>query len=384
MARAARTHKAVTVGDESGPSGVAQAVGWALLALGLGGGLRDAGRTVDGAADADRERRSRDGDPAGSAGAGGAEGGSTLVARVDALQRRVPPLAFGWAVLRKFTDDQAGKLAAIVSYYAFFSIFPLMLALSAILGFVLEDNDQLREDITQKAADQIPLIGDQIANGNLHGSGLALVVGIALALWAGLGAMDAVTNAMNEVWDVPIRDRKGTAVRRLRGLLMLGVIGLGLVASTLLTGLAAKLPDLPGGGTVGLSLAAVVVNIGLYLVSFRVLCDRPLSWSQLWPGAIPAGVISFVLQQVVGATLISSKNSATYGQFATVIGLLAWFFLLAQATVLCAEINVVRAGRLWPRSLPKQPLTAADRRALVGYAASQARVPSQAVDVRFN
>jgi inner membrane protein YhjD len=303
---------------------------------------------------------------------------------VDALQQRVPPLAFSWGVLKKFTDDQAGKLAAIVSYYAFFSIFPLMLALSAILGFVLEDNAKLREDITQKAADQIPLIGDQIANGTLHGSGLALVVGIALALWAGLGAMDAVTNAMNEVWDVPIRDRKGTAVRRLRGLLMLGVIGLGLIASTLLTGLAAKLPDLPGGGTVGLSLAAVVVNIGLYLVSFRVLCDRPLPWGRLWPGAIPAGIISFVLQQVVGATLVSSKNSATYGQFATVIGLLAWFFLLAQATVLCAEINVVRAGRLWPRSLPKQPLTAADRRALRGYAASEARVPSQAVDVRFN
>ena len=102
-----------------------------------------------------------------------------------------------------------------------------------------------------------------------------------------------------------------------------------------------------------------------------------------WPGAIPAGVISYILQQVVGATMVSSKNSATYGQFATVIGLLAWFFVLAQATVLCAEINVVRARRLWPRSLPKQPLTAADERALTGYAASEARVPNQAVDVRF-
>ena len=179
-------------------------------------------------------------------------GGSPLVARVDALQQRVKPLAFVWGVLRKFADDQAGKLAAIVSYYAFFSIFPLMLALSAILGFVLENNDDLREDITENAADQIPLVGDQIANGTLSGSGLALVLGLVLAIWAGLGAMDAVTNAMNEVWDVPIRDRKGTAVRRARGLLMLVVIGLGLIASTLLAGFAAQLPDLPGIGAVGL------------------------------------------------------------------------------------------------------------------------------------
>ena len=311
-------------------------------------------------------------------------GGSPLVARVDALQQRVKPLAFAWGVLRKFADDQAGKLAAIVSYYAFFSIFPLMLALSAILGFVLENNDDLREDITENAADQIPLVGDQIANGTLSGSGLALVLGLVLAIWAGLGAMDAVTNAMNEVWDVPMRDRKGTAVRRARGLLMLVVIGLGLIASTLLAGFAAQLPDLPGVGAVGFALAAVVVNILLYLVSFRVLCDRSLPWGWLWPGAIPAGVISYILQQVVGATMVSSKNSETYGQFAIVIGLLAWFFLLAQATVLCAEINVVRAERLWPRSLPKQPLTPADRRALAAYAFSQARVPSQAMDVRFN
>ena len=311
-------------------------------------------------------------------------GGSPLVARVDALQQRVKPLAFVWGVLRKFADDQAGKLAAIVSYYAFFSIFPLMLALSAILGFVLENNDDLREDITENAADQIPLVGDQIANGTLSGSGLALVVGLVLAIWAGLGAMDAVTNAMNEVWDVPIRDRKGTAVRRARGLLMLAVIGLGLVASTLLAGFAANCP------TCRVSARSASRWPPWSSTSCCTWCRSgssatgPSPWGWLWPGAIPAGVISYILQQVVGATMVSSKNSETYGQFAIVIGLLAWFFLLAQATVLCAEINVVRAERLWPRSLPKQPLTPADRRALAAYAFSQARVPSQAVDVRFN
>jgi YihY family inner membrane protein len=316
---------------------------------------------------------------------GGKEEGAAAgtVARIDDVQRRVRPLGFAWAVLKKFGDDGAGRLAAIVSYYAFFSIFPLMLALSAVLGFLLENNEQLREDITEKAADQIPLVGDQIADGKLGGSGLALVLGVVLAIWAGLAAMDAVTNAMNEVWGVPIRDRKGTAVRRARGALMLAVIGLGLVGSTLLAGLAAQLSDLPGVGALGLAVAAILVNVGLFLVSFKVLCDEKLPWSWLWPGAVLAGIISYVLQQVIGVTMVSSKNNSTYGPFATVIGLLSWFFLLAQATVLCAEINVVRARKLWPRSLPKQPLTDADRTALTGYAATQARIPEQSVDVTF-
>jgi YihY family inner membrane protein len=359
-------------------SALGQVVGWALLAVGFGAGLRDAQRAVDGDG-----RAGAAGSAATPATAADAGVVARLVGRLDEVQRRVRPLGFGWAVLRKFADDQAGKLAAIVSYYAFFSIFPLMLAFTSILGFVLEGNDKLREDITEKAADQIPLVGDQIASGTLDGSGLALAIGVVLALWAGLGAMDAVTNAMNEVWDVPIRDRKGTAVRRLRGVLMLAVIGLGLIAATLLAGLAAQLPDLPGGGTFGLAVAAVAVNIGLFLVSFRVLCDRPLPWSWLWPGAILAGIASYVLQSAVGIGLISSRNTSTYGQFTTVIGLLSWFFLLAQATVLSAEINVVRARRLWPRSLPKRPLTEADRRALTGYAATQARVADQSVDVTF-
>jgi uncharacterized BrkB/YihY/UPF0761 family membrane protein len=257
-----------------------------------------------------------------------------------------------------------------------------MMALSAILGFVLNGREDWADRIRNEAADQIPVIGNTLKEGNLTGSGLALVVGIVLSVWAGLAAMDAVTNAMNNVWDVPFYQRKGTAVRRLRGLLMLGVAGLGLVASTTLASLVSILSDLPGVGVVGLWAAGVAVNVALFLVSFRVLCDVHNPWSRLWPGAVLAGAASYLLQRgAVGVAVVNSRSDGpqgAYDTFALVLGVLSWLFVVAQVTIVCAEINVVRARRLWPRSLVR-PLTEADRRALAEYAARETRLADSRV-----
>ena len=364
----------------SDPSGVGNLVGWLLVALGTVGGLARGRAGPDG----DRERH-RDGQP-GPSDPPPATGMAGRIARVDAFQRRNRPIGFAWGVIKKFTDDGAGRLAALVSYYAFFSIFPLMMALSAILGFVLKGREDWADRIREEAADQIPVIGNTLKEGNLTGSGLALAVGVALSIWAGLAAMDAVTNAMDEVWDVPVYRRRGTVGRRLRGLLMLGVAGLGLVASVALASLVSILPELPGAGVVGLWAAGVAVNVGLVLVSFKVLCDAHTPWSWLWPGALLAGTASYLLQRgAVGVAVINSKSEGApgaYETFALVLGVLSWLFIVAQVTILCAEINVVRARRLWPRSMVR-PLTDADVQALHDYAASETRLEDSRVLVEI-
>ncbi len=350
-------------------------VGYALVAVGLVGGVK-----------ADAASRARAGARAAEAQAAPAPEGKVarLLDRVDAVQRRSKVLGFVFAVIKKFGDDGAGRLAALVAYYGFFSIFPLTMALSAILGLVLERNETWRVKVQDTLSGQVPFIGDKLSQGTLTGSGLALVVGLAVALWAGLSAIDAVQNGLNNVWAVPRVEWPNVVERRARSILMLVVVGGGLAAATVGTSLLSALPLGPFAG-VGLAVASAAVNVGLYLVSFKVLCDRDLPWGALWPGAVLAGVGTWLLQNGFASFLLRNPDDAkgTYGDFASVIALLSWFFFIAQVTMFGAQINMVRHQKLWPRSLTGRNLTEADTRAYTAYARAETRIEGQQVDVRL-
>src|SRR2546430_1753623 len=121
-----------------------------------------------------------------------------VVRRIDEFQQRHRPLAFLFAVVKKFGDDQGGNLAALITYYGFLSLFPLLLVLVTVLGFVLQNNPDLRDDILNSAVAQFPIIGDQIRNnvGSVRGSGLGLAVGILVTFYGGLGVCNAAQDAM--------------------------------------------------------------------------------------------------------------------------------------------------------------------------------------------
>ena len=140
-------------------------------------------------------------------------------------------------------------LPSRLAYFGFFSIFPLMLAFTSVLGFVITDPDDQRK-FSDAAADQIPVVGDTIRNtaGELEGSVVAIVVGLVLALWAGLRIVDAMQNSMNDVWDLPRIARPKLVERRLRGVLMLGLIGGGLVGSIAASNVATFADVIPGAG----------------------------------------------------------------------------------------------------------------------------------------
>ena len=132
---------------------------------------------------------------------------SGVLGRVDRWQQTHAVTAFPVAVVRKFSDDRAGRMAALIAYYGFFSLFPAILAFVTILGFLLEGNSFSSRDLADSVLAQLPIIGDQIQNSNsvgdpLTGSAIALGIGLGTSLWAGLGAMQAVQDAMNGVWDV--------------------------------------------------------------------------------------------------------------------------------------------------------------------------------------
>ena len=309
-----------------------------------------------------------------------------VLGSIDLFQQRHAPLAFVVGVVRKFSDDRAGRLAALISYYGFFSVFPLLLAASTILAFVADDGDADR--FQDSALSQIPVLGDAIGGdvNTLSGSAVALVFGVALALWAGLACMQAAQDAMNEVWAIPRVAQPNYLFKRLRSMACLAVIGLSLIISTFATQAVTVLPDLPGIARVtGLVLSAFV-NGAVFLVAFQVLATEHQPWRALTPGAVVGG-IGYTLLLLFGKLYFdrSVKGAEdTYGTFSIVIGLLSWLYLMGQFTLFAAEINVVRARRLWPRALFPPRLTRADREAMTAVARAQQIRPEQRIDVSFD
>jgi YihY family inner membrane protein len=309
-----------------------------------------------------------------------------MVRRADRAQQRRSWLAFPYAVFKKFGDDEAGNLAALISYYGFLSLFPLLLVLVTVLTMLLRENPELRASIQASALTNFPVIGPAISK-NVHalrGSGLALAIGITLAVWAGLGILKVMQTAMNTVWNVPYRHRPNLLKSLLRAIIMLAVLGVITFASAAAGGVGA------GSDSWLWAIAGVVVslllNLVLFLLAFRILTSAPVSWRDVLPGAVVAALGWTGLQALGGWYVSHQLRSATqtYGTFATVIGLLAWLYLGAQMTLLAAEMNVVKKRRLWPRAIVQPPLTGADVRALVSYAQEQERRPEEDVTVRID
>jgi YihY family inner membrane protein len=308
----------------------------------------------------------------------------TPVRALDRLQRGRGLLGFPVAVVKKFTDDQAGHLAALMAWYGFFALFPLLLVLVTALGFVLRGNRDLYDEIVTGAVGQFPVIGRDLQVDALGGSTVALVVGLVGAVWAGLGIAVAGQRAMDRVWDVPHRLRRNFLTVRLRGLLILLVLGLLNVAVTTVVGLLA-------GGLGGTALtiagfaASALLDVALFWAVFRFYTSAAVPTRQLWLGIVLAAVGWAMLQTLGGIYVdrVVGRANQTYGFFAIVIGLMSWLYLGAQMLLFAAEANVVRARRLWPRSL-MEPVTAADVQALRAAARVEERRDGERIEVTFD
>jgi len=313
-----------------------------------------------------------------------------LLRRLDRLQQSRRWAAFSFAVVKKFGEDQAGNLAAIVAYYAIFSIFPLMLSLSTILGFVLHGHPNWQNDVTHSALQNFPIVGNHQPP-PLHGNVIALVIGLALAIWSGLGVAKSAQTAFNTVYLVAHTDRPNFLKSTLRALGIVSVGGFGLIATTILSGAVTSVTSIggvnvgPGLRVIGIAIA-VLLNAGLFLVLFRWLTVRTVGWRDALPGALLSAVVLQVLQVVSTAFIAHQLKGATptYGNFAAVIVLLSWFYLQAQVVLLGVEVNVVRQFHLWPRALTDPPATDADFRAYEAYAERERYRPQEQVDTAFD
>jgi membrane protein len=301
----------------------------------------------------------------------------------DRTQQRHRWLALPMAVVKKYGDDQAGSLAALVAYYAFFSLFPLLLVMTTILGFVFQHNLSAQHSIEKSVLGQFPVVNQTIKLHALSGKVSSLVIGLITSLLGGLGVTSATQNAFDRVWAVPFKDRPDFLKSRLRGLALVTVVGLLFIVATVVTGFTSSI-DGPAG-KIGAVLVGLAVNFVLFLAAFRFMTAASVPTRCLWIGVGVAAACWSVLQYFGGYYVnhVIRHASPLGSQFATVIGLIVFLHLGAMVTIYAAEINVVLARRLWPRSLLGPPAAPADEATLTGLAKVEERSDQQEIEVAF-
>jgi YihY family inner membrane protein len=311
-----------------------------------------------------------------------------LLRRVDAKQQEFGPAAFVLGVVKKFGDDNAGTLVTNLAYSGFVCVFPLLLILVTVLNLALAGDAGLRKSLLHSALGEFPIIGPQLG-GNVHSvqhsSVIGLVIGILGLIWGSTGLAQAGVFSMSQVWNIPGTERPNFASRLGRSLLFLVVLGLGLLVSTFLAGLGTFGHHVPAAGVIS-EVLAVLVNVMVFLLVFRVLTSHSIRTRDLVPGACVGGVAWTVLQ-ALGGYLIGHdlrNASALYGVFGVVLGLIAWIYLGSELTIYSAEVNVVLARRLWPRGMVQPPLTEADQRSLGLQATQNRRHPEEDIKVVFD
>jgi YihY family inner membrane protein len=275
----------------------------------------------------------------------------SLIGRFDALQRRHKWLAVPVAVIKKTGDDGANREAAVIAWWGFFSLFPLLLLFTAILGFVLAGDPQAQLDIRDSAVSNFPVLGPTLSKGHLTGSGVALAVGIVGAVLSGIGVTLAVQHAFDTVYAVSAEHRPDFLRSRLRGLGLLVALGILQIAAT---GVTAVLSELGGVAANVLGIAAgLLINLVLFFAVFRMLTPASIPTRELRPGILIAAILWTALLRFGGIYTqhVVKEAGDTYGTFAAVIGLLTWLYVGARVLVYSAEINTVLTRRLWPRPL---------------------------------
>jgi len=276
----------------------------------------------------------------------------TRIRPVRRARRRSPVIDIVVLASQGYARHLASRNAALLAYYGFLTLFPLIMVATTILGFFLQGDPELRTEIVESAVSQIPVLGDQILNqsGQIGGSLTALVIGLASGLWGSTRAFAALQTALDDAWEVPVEHRPNLVVRRVRSVIGLLVIGGAQIATVTLTSIAGW-ADLGALSRVAIGLGVLAVNTAVVTTMFRYLSAAEVSWTMAWPGGVISGV-AYTALQLIGTQVVSrllSGAHSVYGAFASVLAITGWLLIHAVVSLFAAEINAaIHARRLVP------------------------------------
>jgi YihY family inner membrane protein len=306
--------------------------------------------------------------------------------RIDRFQQSHPSVAFVYAVIKKYGDDNGSYLAALITYYGFLSLFPLLLVLVTVLQLAFDNNPDVQRQVAQTINNYLPLMGKDVQSNisSSHKTGIGLLVGTLITLYGARGAADTLRYVMDTVWHIPKQTRSGFPKNLLKSLSIMGIGALGFIAAV---GASVATSALGSAWWVEVlfNIAGFSIVSATLLWAFRAAASHKLPYRHLVAGSVCAGLLSQLLLTFGSLILASQIRSfdTLYGTFAVVLGLLVWIYLLAQVLVYAAEVNTVIAYRLWPRGLDGKRPTAADKHAYTKAAETQKYIPPEEIDVSF-
>jgi membrane protein len=313
-----------------------------------------------------------------------------------------------WTLLRttmkEWGEDGGAALAASLSYYAVFSLAPVLVIAVAIAGFFF-GREAARGEVVGEIDQFVGAQGAELVEGMLanasepSASGLAALLGVATLLFGATGVFSSLQSSINHIWDLPTTQGGGImGFLRTRLISFLLVMGTGaILLASLLVGAAISAAS-RFAGQLGLELTPIWqwVNYGAtfvllalaFAVIYRALPDTEVAWRDVWPAAIIVSLLFAVLRWGLGIYLANNGTVSTYGAAGSLVILLIWVYLSAQILFLGAEFSQVYSRTLGSRSSeralvqPQITLPAEVRRgspglskalALQAVAASQAR-----------
>ncbi len=315
-----------------------------------------------------------------------------FVWRFDRWQQSHRVVAFPIAVVKKFGDDEAGNLVALLTYYSFLATFPLLLAFTAVLGVTLRSHPALHDKLVSSAFAEFPIVGgqihDQLGVETFSGTMPSLLIGIAGAALGGRGFAHALQNTLNTVWAVPKVERPGFFPRYLRTVTLLLLLGLIVVVTAAASTAAGAATSLGFGGLAARIVSMAVgaaLGFGFFLILFRVAVPAQVSTRSMMLGAAVSAIGWQILLTAAGVVVAHQLRhaQAVAGLFGVVLGLLAWLALQATIIVYAMEVDVVRAKHFWPRSIVQPPLTDADKSYYDSALRAEAQRPEQRLHLEY-
>jgi YihY family inner membrane protein len=290
---------------------------------------------------------------------------NNLLKSLNNIQQKHHSIAFVIAVIKKYSDDQAGREAALLTYYSFLSLFPLLLVLTTVTDTLISKDPNLRATVIKGLTDYFPLLGSQLSTHvhRLHEGGFALISGLLLIVYGTRGLANSFTHGVQDIWFIDKSKRDGFPKNIYNSLALIVVGGVGLIGASII----ASLTSAAGHGMI-FRLFSLIINLfilfWLFCFLLKFCLPKQIMLKEIRLGAIVAAIGLLILQSLGGYILSHELKhlSALYSYFAVALGLIFWLYLQAQVIYYSVEIAVVNSKKLWPRSLDNAYPAAADKR----------------------
>ena len=254
--------------------------------------------------------------------------------------------------IKEMSADDATHMAAGVSYYALFSLFPLFLFLIAALSWVLETDD-IRLKLIDAFSDYFPG-STQLINANLEAvlkvRGALGVFGLLGLLWSGSAVFGGVSRAVNRAWDVHV-DRPFfiSKPRQLAMALGVGLLFFVSLSVGVLARAAGSLFGADGEGNTSmlawsapviLRTSSLVITAAMFLLMYKFMPNTRTYWHYIWPGAVVAAVLFELAKNLFVLSVSRFANfENVYGTLTPVIVLSLWTYVSGLILIFGAELS---------------------------------------------